>query len=180
MPKILNNARERMLQEAEKLLRQGGYSAVTIRGIAGACGVGVGTVYNYFPSKEALLAEYLLQDWRGCIDAIEAVQGNSPEAVAGCVYRELLAFSQRHADIFRDEAAQAAFAGRSGRYHSLLRGQLAAPLRRFCDSDFAAEFIAEALLTWTVAGKRFSAIWGMICPLFNPTFHQRSEKNVQF
>lgn len=60
MPKIIENLKDRLLQEAQRQMDQCGYGALTIRGIAKGCGVGVGTVYNYFPSKDALLATYLL------------------------------------------------------------------------------------------------------------------------
>ncbi len=171
MPKILTDPKKKMLQETERLLAQGGYSAVTVRAVAVGCGVGVGTVYNYFPSKEAMLAELLLEDWRLCIAAIEAVssQAASPEPVAHSIYSQLTDFSRKHMAVFGDEAARGSFAGSFSQYHSLLRSQLAKPLRSFCGSDFAAEFVAEALLTWTVAGKQFSEIWDMLCPLVKPS-----------
>ena len=49
---------------------------------------------------------------------------------------------------------------------TLLRSQLAAPLRKFCDSDYGAEFVAEALLNWTMAEKDFQEIYRMIGKLF--------------
>ena len=48
----------------------------------------------------------------------------------------------------------------------MLRGQLSAPLRKFCDSDFASDFIAESLLAWTMAGKTFDEIYGILGKLF--------------
>lgn len=166
MPKILNDPKNKILSEMEALLTQEGYSAVTVRSVAARCGVGVGTVYNYFPSKEALLAEYLLTDWRECIAAIEAVSQASRDArpVAQCICQQLLQFAGRHMAIFGDKAARGAFSGSFSQYHSLLRRQLAAPLRRFCQSDFAAEFMAEALLTWSLAGKEFCEIWDLLGP----------------
>ncbi len=166
MPKILTDPRESILREVERLLCQGGYSAVTVRSVAQGCGVGVGTVYNYFPSKEAMLAEYLLADWKGCIAAIEAVSRESGDArpVAQSICDQLLKFSAAHSTVFQDEAARGAFAGSFSQYHAVLRSQLAAPLRRFCGSDFAAEFASEALLTWSMAGKSFCEIWGMLSP----------------
>ena len=55
MPKIIENLREKLVLEARHQVEELGYGALTIRSVAAACGVGVGTVYNYFPSKEAFI-----------------------------------------------------------------------------------------------------------------------------
>ena len=60
MPKIIPGLRERLIKEAEQQLVTGGYTALTIRSVAKACHVAVGTVYNYFPSKEEFVASALL------------------------------------------------------------------------------------------------------------------------
>lgn len=168
MPKIIENLEARLTEEAKKQIEENGYAAVTIRSVAKACGVGVGTVYNYFPSKDALLAAYMLQDWKNCVTAIDAVSRYSdrPEMVARCMYDQLCAFAANHAGVFRDEAAAAGFAGSYGRYHDMLRHQLAEPLRKFCESEFAADFAAESLLVWTMSGKQFEEIWDILKKLF--------------
>lgn len=168
MPKIIENLEQKLMDEARRQIEEAGYAAMTIRSVAKACGVGVGTVYNYFASKEDLLARHLLADWTQCIAAIEAtgILSDTPCPVVRCIYDQLCSFSQRHRNIFRDEAASSCFSGAFGRYHSILRSQLAQPLRKFCGSDFTAEFIAEALLTWTMAGKTFDKIYGMVQKLF--------------
>jgi len=168
MPKIIENLESRLIEEAKKQIEEAGYGAMTIRSVAKACGVGVGTVYNYFPSKEALVATHLLEDWKQCITAINAVSRYSevPRPVALCIYDQLSSFSQQHLAIFRDEVAAASFAGSFGKYHGMLRAQVAQPLRKFCGSDFTAEFLAEALLTWTMAQKPFDEIYGMMEKLF--------------
>ena len=169
MPKIIENLEEKLMAEAKRQIEESGYSAVTIRSVAKSCGVGVGTVYNYFPSKEELLAAYLLRDWKECVAAIHesSCQSATPEPVLRSMFDHLLAFSTRHRAIFRDAAAASAFAGSSSRYHGLLRSQLAAPLRKFCNGDFPAEFIAESLLTWSLSGKSFDQIYTMIEGLFH-------------
>ena len=168
MPKIIENLESKLIEEAKKQIREVGYSATTIRSVAKGCGVGVGTVYNYFPSKETLLASYLLADWKACVAAILEVsqRAETPRPVLESIYSQLLSFSGRHQAIFRDEDAASAFAGSFSRYHGLLRTQIAEPLRKFCDSDFSAEFIAESLLTWTMAGKNLDEICGIVCKLF--------------
>ena len=168
MPKIIKDLESRLIEEARQQIEDAGYGAVTIRSVAKACGVGVGTVYNYFPSNDALLATYLLKDWDRCITAINAVSAYSdaPQAVVRCIFDQLLSFADRHKAIFRDEAASTAFAGSFSRYHTMLRDQLASPLQKFCKSGFSADFIAESLLTWTMAGTDFDTLYGVIGKLF--------------
>ena len=168
MPKIIENLKDRLIAEAEKQIEASGYNAVNIRSVAKACGVGVGTVYNYFPSKDALIATHLLVDWKLCMDTITrtAESATDPKSVLQCVYRQLVRFADRHQAIFQDEAAAASFAGSFSKYHDRLRSQLASPLRKFCDSDFTAQFVAESLLTWSMAGKSFNAIYEILKKLF--------------
>ena len=168
MPKIIENLKERLIAEAQKQIEENGYGAVTIRSVAKGCGVGVGTVYNYFPSKEALVATHLLEDWNQCVAAIGVTSANSdsPRPVAQCIYDHLKAFAGRHIAVFGDAAAASGFSGSASQYHSLLLDQLAQPLRCFCNSDFAAQFVAEALLTWTMANKDFEEIYNIIGKIF--------------
>ncbi len=155
MPKLIDNLEGRLVETARRQAREGGYSAVTIRSVAAACGVGVGTVYNYFPSKDALLAAFLLEDWKECLRAVEAAKAARPEYswVLRAVYRQLKSYLAHHRAIFHDPAAAQAVSPVISRYHSMLRDQLAAPLRTFCPDEFHAQFLAEALLTWTVEGR---------------------------
>ena len=152
MPKIIENLETRLIQEAKRQIEESGYSAMTIRSVAAGCGVGVGTVYNYFPSKDDLLATYMLSDWNQCIGAIGQASEDS----------DLLAYASRHQTIFQDKNAIAAFYGSFSRYHGLLRSQLAQPLKKFCENPFMPDFIAESLLTWTMAGKSYDEIYSVI------------------
>ena len=169
MPKIIDNLEIRLMEEAKKQIEENGYGAVTIRSIAKSCGVGVGTVYNYFSSKDNLLAAYMLNDWNICLKEIESVAyvSDTPEAVARCIYDQLCFFVQSHNYIIRDEAAVKRFQNVFGQYHGILRSQLAVPLEKYCSGLFAAEFIAEALLTWTMAGKTFEDVYNMIKKCFS-------------
>lgn len=168
MPKIIENLPERLAEEARRQIAESGFSAMTIRSVAKGCGVGVGTVYNYFPSKEALVATFMLTDWKECIARIQncAGQSDGPEAVLRAIHEQLRLFMARYEPIFRDEAAAASYTGSTSGYHSVLRDQLSAPLRKFCRDDFTAQFIAEAMLTWTVAGKAFDEILPVVNKLF--------------
>ena len=60
MPKIVENVKERIILETRKQIKEVGYSKVTIRSIAKACGIGVGTIYNYFESKDVIIANFMV------------------------------------------------------------------------------------------------------------------------
>ena len=168
MPKIIEHLDQRLMEEARRQIRETGYGAMTIRSVAAACGVGVGTVYNYYPSKEALAAAFILEDWNACYADImtraESAKGREP--VLWAVYENLQRFITEHAAVFQDESAAVSFTGSFSQYHGLLRSQLAQPVRRFCRDDFTAEFVAEAMLTWTVAGKSFDELSTVLKRIF--------------
>lgn len=52
--------RERVVQAALRLGRDGGYDAVQMRDVATEAGVALGTIYRYFSSKDHLLAATLV------------------------------------------------------------------------------------------------------------------------
>lgn len=168
MPKIIENLPERLAEEARRQIEESGFSAMTIRSVAKGCGVGIGTVYNYYPSKEALVATFMLGDWKDCVASIQscADEAHTPETVLRLIYEKLRLFMEQYDPIFRDESAAVSYTGSTSKYHSVLRDQLAAPLRKFCRDDFTAQFIAEAMLTWTVAGTSFDEICTLVNKLF--------------
>src|SRR6478735_479997 len=53
--------RKRILQAAQEQFAERGFEATTTRDIAAAAGIAVGTLFNYFPTKEAIV-ESLVSD----------------------------------------------------------------------------------------------------------------------
>jgi AcrR family transcriptional regulator len=47
--------RQRILEAAQELFARQGFEATTTRDIAAAAGIAVGTLFNYFPTKEAIV-----------------------------------------------------------------------------------------------------------------------------
>ena len=174
MPKIIENIREKLLVEAKAQLFDKGYSALTVRSVARACGVGVGTLYNYFPSKEMLVATFMLEDWQICIRNTEERISvlSSLSDVFLCVYEGIGEFTEKYTELFSDTAANKDRGGEV-EYHRLLRSQISELLRPVCmanvsaPSEFFIDFISEALVTWTVEGHPFDEINSMLCKLFN-------------
>ena len=58
MPKIIDGLQMQILKEAKPQAFKNGYSKMTIRSVAKACDIAVGTIYNYYPSKEFLMASF--------------------------------------------------------------------------------------------------------------------------
>ncbi len=56
-------SKEEILKASRKLIQQEGWSAVSIRSVAAACGVSVGSIYNYFDSKAALVGATVESVW---------------------------------------------------------------------------------------------------------------------
>lgn len=64
-------SRDSILEAAAKLFRRQGYSATTLRQIAGMAEIKAGSIYYYFDSKEAILDEVLEQGLQRIFDAVK-------------------------------------------------------------------------------------------------------------
>lgn len=153
MPKLIENLRERLIAETRRVLLEEGPSAVNIRRIAGACGAATGTVYNYFPSKENLIAYVILGDWQDHVERVRTAISTCPDAVAGlsAIYGALYDFERCYRPTFRSSGyalAGPAYAER----HAMLCGQIVGLVdelaRRFdlAPSATAERVMAESLL----------------------------------
>lgn len=56
-------SKEEILKTSRELIQQEGWAAVNIRSVAAACGVSVGSIYNYFDSKAALVGATVESIW---------------------------------------------------------------------------------------------------------------------
>ena len=75
--------RERVIRAAQELGSEGGYDAVQMRDVASRAEVALGTIYRYFPSKDALLLAVMVQWLRD----LEERVGRKPPAGDGTVER---------------------------------------------------------------------------------------------
>lgn len=56
-------SKEEILKTSRELIGQQGWSAINIRSVAAACGVSVGSIYNYFDSKATLVGATVESIW---------------------------------------------------------------------------------------------------------------------
>lgn len=174
MPKIIENVREKIIAEAKRQIEESGYESVTIRNIARGCSLGLGTFYNYFKSKDVLIATFLLEDWQERISRViaESEGENDPLAVTQMLCDEISQFIESNKRIFTANEAIKSFNATVGSYHKVLRAQIAEPIKSACiaggyeDAEFLSLFVAESTLTWVTAGKTYGELASVFTKLF--------------
>ena len=162
MPKIIENLREELLTEAKRQIAERGYSNTTIRSVAAECGIAVGTVYNYFKSKDMLIASFILVDWLECVRSIASRPKEDRREYLAFIHLSLCKFQEKYRTLFTDEDAMVAFSSAFNERHGQLRAQLADLIMPIADERFTAEFVAEAMLTWTTGGRTFEEIYTLL------------------
>jgi len=73
MARIIENPKQLILDNAKNILYSEGYSNLSIRNVAKASGLAVGTIYNYYPTKKDLVIEMMIEYWGECFKALEII-----------------------------------------------------------------------------------------------------------
>jgi AcrR family transcriptional regulator len=166
MPKIIENLKADILKEAKRQVFNNGYSHMTLRSVAKACDIAVGTIYNYYSSKDVLIATFILQDWWPIEKSLRDKCDKSQDIVSACheIYLGLLQLEQEYQPLFEQEEAIKLFGSVFPKQHQKLRIQLAEMLQGPCKRnmkeyvEFMPEFLAESLLAWATEKRKFSDI----------------------
>lgn len=153
IPKIIENLRETLLQEARRELFEHGYQTFNIRTVAGNCNVAVGTFYNYFSSKEVLVACVVLEDWKASLGRMKEATEKETDLINGIkvIYQELLDFELLYHEIFKNSSVVYSKYSSKER-HQKLREQLIEPMKQIAIrlnepmDSFTLTFLAENLL----------------------------------
>lgn len=91
--------RQRLLEAAARVFSDYGYAAGTTNRIAAAAGHSIGSLYQYFPNKDAILAELVAAHSRAGVDAIRArLNGPLPESLEAKVRLFVVAAIDNHRD----------------------------------------------------------------------------------
>lgn len=171
MPKIIENIRPKLLEEARRQIEVNGYKETTVRSVASALSIGLGTLYNYFESKDVLVASFMLEDWNAAMSSMrQNLDATEDVRKKLCVIFEGLSeYSKAHKKLFSDPSARKTFSHAMGERHPLLLSQISALVLPIVeDSDvenkkLLADFISESLLTWSATGREYSELE----PIFN-------------
>lgn len=60
----LATSKEDILAASREIIKENGWTAVSIRAVASRCSVSTGTIYNYYESKADLLGDTIESIWR--------------------------------------------------------------------------------------------------------------------
>ena len=166
MPKIVKDLRDRAIREARRILTAPENTAFTMRGVAAACGVAAGTLYNYFPSKEYLIGCVVLEDWQAAVDEMTALARGAHTIQQGVegLYTAMCRFVEAHRYLtsfdIRGGKDGFDYAGR----HILLRRQIEA-LLALLETRFGVgpdsgvtTFLAECILSFSTKGYDYSQL----------------------
>lgn len=162
------NLREQIQLEAKRQMITLGYSKTTIRSVATACKIGVGTMYTYFNSKDELISSFMLEDWRKCVAEMESIDSTEPRQFLEHVQEVLSKFIHKYEALFRDKDAIRAFAEVFSERHMQLRSRMAQVIMPICgriedsDKELFAEHIAESIIRWSMEGKDFDKQYKII------------------
>ena len=69
--------RRKILDTSQELFRTAGYEATTTRDIAQAAGIATGTLFNYFPTKEAIVAGLVVGSQNRSVNSFKAEDHDS-------------------------------------------------------------------------------------------------------
>jgi AcrR family transcriptional regulator len=102
MDRKKEETRQKILATAMKLFREQGFDAVSMETIAETVDIAKGTLYNYFPVKEAILDEYIRRNFKGSSEAWIAKFQELPNTSARmeAVFADLLTGIQAQKVIF--------------------------------------------------------------------------------
>lgn len=174
MPKQIENVQKKILEVAKYELLKSDYSGFTIRYVAKKCGIAVGTIYNYFPSKDILAASILLKDWNEALSAMRQGSGTSENITEGLhiMYKEIEKFSSQYRGVWSQFSFNSKFASEYSKRHNLLINQLAeiihSLLMRFhiAEDKFLENFIAENLLLAAMKQSNFQSLAAIFDRIF--------------
>ena len=102
MPKKLIDLERKIIAVAKEIIATEGYEALSMRSIAQKSKVAVGTIYNYYPDKNAILGGIVGIDWVSLEAELFVKFKTIPSLKEGIklLYDAFISFSKEHQDLF--------------------------------------------------------------------------------
>ena len=149
MAKIIENLYIDIQTVGKKILLEEGYNQMTLRLVASKCNIATGTIYNYFKSKDMLVATIMFKDWEDLLKKTNPKVDKAKEAIDGLelIFNMIKDYTAIYQKAWIDYGGS--LIGLKDR-HSILIKQLSEminPLfKRFELDDTSTSFISEILI----------------------------------
>lgn len=126
MPKTIPDLRQKILLAARRRMTESESGGFNIRQLAVDLGVAAGTIFNYFSSKEELMASVMLEDWQLCLEKMDEAARKAPSPFDG--FRQMEALIRAFSDPFRAVWRGYTRENPIPQYHRMLIAQLSQPV----------------------------------------------------
>lgn len=156
-----------LLEATERVVAKEGFRRATTNRIAEVAGVSIGTLYHYFPTKEALVQGLVHRLWWGELEAamrhVGAFDTAPFDEAIGEVVRALLAHVGSKRELYRAWYAEAAHLGDLDQGLGMMAEAIAAfrsilearrSSLRVTDLEFAADFTIKTAVAMARTGAR--------------------------
>lgn len=92
---------DEILSVSKKYIINNGFSSFNIRAITKECNISIGTIYNYFPSKNALLIKTVTSIWEEIFQPLSNLSefDHFPDVVK-CMYETIENGNSKYSDFF--------------------------------------------------------------------------------
>ena len=114
-------SKEEIMQVCRRIAAEKGLKALSMRAVAGECGIAPGTLYNYFSDKEELLISAIASVWQYIFSLTEQEENSPP-----------LLFSEYVEKVFANVCGRFRDSGSGQLGAPVYAGRYAAALPRFC------------------------------------------------
>ena len=164
MPKIILNLRDRILENARTLLEREGYNGLAMRRVATSCGIALGTVYNYFPSKDMLVGALIAQDWFKVLKQMDLDIRKTRTVHEGlCAVADgLETFQASHAEIWKEYGSTSGSGYSYSERHAVLVDALARRISEVLkagkceDEQGVCTLLAEAMISLSSHAQHYA------------------------
>ena len=163
MPKLIPDVEKKLIDSARHILMTEGPDALSMRRVAGECGIAVGTLYNYFESKDLLIAKITVADWQDELQKMNELADSATDFTAGfsSLYTLLSDFVGAHRPSWIGTGQTSSYQSFSNSYRSMLVDQICGFITKLMQSTRSdnllplAKLLAETMLSTAARGDEY-------------------------
>ena len=174
MPKVLLGVRSQIMEAVRRQLVDGGYDALTLRSVAAECGISIGTIYNYFESKEALVSTFMTEEWVTALAdvSLACIEAVSPRDAFQHLFDTLVEYYRKYGCVIQGFPAACYVLFSMRKTHEKMREQMIRLIKpvveRFSriNQPLLCEFLTDAVIVESQRGYPFSEFYSIISVYF--------------